>query len=81
MSFWHFLWQARFQTSEYEEARGDYEEVLKVEPDNKAARNQIVLCNQKIKQFKDKQKKLYAGMFTKFAERDAKNAPKVSCVW
>ncbi|XP_067655374.1 peptidyl-prolyl cis-trans isomerase FKBP4-like [Haliotis asinina] len=69
--------QARFQTSEYEVARVDYEEVLKVEPDNKAARNQIVLCNQKIKQFKEKQKKIYAGMFTKFAERDAKNAPKV----
>lgn len=69
--------QARVQTSEYEEAKVDFEEVLALEPDNKAAKNQVTICNQRIKQFNDKQKKLYAGMFTKFAEQDAKKAPKV----
>ena len=67
-----FLWQARMNTQEHDEAKADFEEVLKLDPNNKAARNQIILCNQRIKQMKEKEKRTYAGMFTKFAEIDAK---------
>ena len=41
-------------------------------PENKAAKNQITLANQKKKEKHEKEKKIFAGMFTKFAEMDAK---------
>lgn len=42
-------------------------QVIQLEPSNKAAANHVVICKQKIKQNKDKEKKLYANMFTKLA--------------
>lgn len=43
-----------------------------LEPDNKAALNQITLCKADIKKQNDKEKRMYANMFSKFAEADAK---------
>lgn len=43
-----------------------------LEPENKAAINQITLCKQEIKKQNDKEKKMYANMFTKFADADKK---------
>lgn len=54
----------------YEEAMGDFLKVLKLEPSNKAAQNQIQICKQKIKESKDKEKKIYANMFNKMAAAD-----------
>lgn len=45
-------------------------QVIQLEPGNKAAANHVVICKQKIKQNKDKEKKLYANMFTKLAAGD-----------
>jgi len=45
-------------------------QVIQLEPGNKAAANHIVICKQKIKQNKDKEKKLYANMFAKLAAGD-----------
>jgi len=45
-------------------------QVIQLEPGNKAAVNHIVICKQKIKQNKDKEKKLYANMFAKLAAGD-----------
>lgn len=42
------------------------------EPENKAAANQITLCKAEIKKQNDKEKKMYANMFTKFADADKK---------
>lgn len=42
------------------------------EPENKATINQITLCKQEIKKQNDKEKQLYANMFTKFADADKK---------
>ncbi|ESP05114.1 hypothetical protein LOTGIDRAFT_102242 [Lottia gigantea] len=64
--------QAYFSKHEYELAKANFEKVLECEPENKAAKNQIILSKQKIKQFKDKEKKTYSGMFTKFAQQDIK---------
>lgn len=47
-------------------------QVLQYEPTNKAALNQATLCKQAIKDYKHKQKKLYANMFSKFAQADIK---------
>jgi hypothetical protein len=57
---------------DYTEAIVDFQRVIEVDPDNKAAKNQIAVANTKIKQIFDKEKKTYAGMFQKFAAADAK---------
>lgn len=64
--------QANFGLQDYEEAVGDFKAVLKIEPNNKAAKNQLTLCQHKLKQIKEGEKKKYAGMFDKFASIDAK---------
>ncbi|XP_063399593.1 peptidyl-prolyl cis-trans isomerase FKBP4-like isoform X2 [Mytilus trossulus] len=64
---------AYFQVHDHESAKADYEKVLELEPENKAAKNQIVICEQKLKQFREKEKHIYAGMFNKFAERDSRH--------
>ncbi|XP_050409166.1 peptidyl-prolyl cis-trans isomerase FKBP4 isoform X1 [Patella vulgata] len=64
--------QAQLNKNEYENAKKDFEKVIALEPENKAAKNQIVMCNHKLKQFIEKEKKTYAGMFSRFAEQDAK---------
>ena len=52
-------------------AINDYKSVLEIDPNNKAAKNQITITNQKMKVIKDKERQTYAGMFQKFAEIDA----------
>ncbi|XP_064604000.1 peptidyl-prolyl cis-trans isomerase FKBP4-like [Liolophura sinensis] len=63
---------ARLKQNEYESAIEDFREVLKIDPNNKAARKELSLATQKLKQFRDKEKKLYAGMFTKLAAKEEK---------
>jgi FKBP-type peptidyl-prolyl cis-trans isomerase len=63
---------AKLGLNDYELAKGDFETVLKIDPGNKAAANQIVICNQKIKIQNEKDKKLYSNMFRKFSEPDNK---------
>ncbi|PIK56417.1 putative peptidyl-prolyl cis-trans isomerase FKBP4 [Apostichopus japonicus] len=55
--------QAYFGKTEYELAKQDFEKVLELSPDNKAAKNQVSICNQKIKQQAEKEKRLYKNMF------------------
>lgn len=62
--------QANLGLGEPERAKVDFEAVLKRDPNNKAAANHIVLCNKKIKEQKGREKKIYANMFEKFAQRD-----------
>ncbi|RZF38651.1 hypothetical protein LSTR_LSTR003457 [Laodelphax striatellus] len=70
--------QAYLGLGEPEKARLDFEETLKIDPNNKAAAAQINVCAQKLKEQKAKEKKIYANMFEKFAQRDkeAKNRRK-----
>lgn len=55
---------------EPEIAKVDFETVLKQDPDNKAAAQHVLLCNQKIKEHKVKEKQIYTNMFEKFAQKD-----------
>ncbi|OWF54975.1 peptidyl-prolyl cis-trans isomerase FKBP4-like isoform X2 [Mizuhopecten yessoensis] len=64
--------QALQSKGDYDLAKKDFESVVELDPQNKAAKNQITRCMQKIKEFKEKEKKMYAGMFQKFAEIDSK---------
>ena len=55
--------QARQLLQDYEEAVGDFQEVLKLEPQNKAAVRQMALCKKKLKEEREKEKRRYANMF------------------
>ncbi len=57
---------------EFDKARADFQRVNQLYPANKAAKSQIMLCQKHIKDQHEKDKRLYANMFQKFAERDAK---------
>lgn len=72
---------ARIGLNELDSAKDDFNAVLKVDPSNKAAANQIIICNNKLKEQRDKEKKIYGNMFAKFASQDTKkNARKASDV-
>lgn len=62
--------QANLGLGEPEKAKVDFEAVVKMDPNNKAAANHIILCNKEIKEQKVREKKIYANMFEKFAQRD-----------
>ena len=62
--------QASLNMGDPEDALKDFEACVTVDPSNKAAKNQAVVCRTKINAIKQKEKKLYGGMFDKFAEID-----------
>lgn len=62
--------QSRLALGDSEKALEDFVAVQELEPENKAALNQITVCKQKIKAYNEQQKKVFAGMFTKFAQSD-----------
>lgn len=62
--------QSRLALGDFEKALEDFNSVQEIEPENKAALNQITICKQKIKHYNDQQKKVFANMFTKFAQSD-----------
>ncbi|KAL4645833.1 peptidyl-prolyl cis-trans isomerase FKBP5-like [Arapaima gigas] len=64
--------EARLLRNEFSLAMDDFQRVLQVNPLNRAARTQISVCQQKIREYHERDKKIYANMFQKFAERDAK---------
>uniref|UniRef100_A0A3Q1FDR1 peptidylprolyl isomerase n=1 Tax=Acanthochromis polyacanthus TaxID=80966 RepID=A0A3Q1FDR1_9TELE len=64
--------EARLLRNEFSLAMADFQQVLQVNSSNRAARAQISICQSKIKEHHEQDKKTYANMFQKFAERDAK---------
>lgn len=64
--------EARLLMNEFELARLDFERVLEVNPQNKAAKSQIAVCQRKAKEHNERDRIIYANMFQKFADRDAK---------
>uniref|UniRef100_A0A2K6TM18 peptidylprolyl isomerase n=1 Tax=Saimiri boliviensis boliviensis TaxID=39432 RepID=A0A2K6TM18_SAIBB len=64
--------EAQLLMNEFESAKGDFEKVLEVNPQNKAARLQIFMCQKKAKEHNERDRRTYANMFKKFAEQDAK---------
>lgn len=62
--------QAYFTLGETENALADFESCLKIEPENKAALNQITICKQKLKEYHEEEKKRYKNMFAKFSVAD-----------
>lgn len=64
--------EAMLGVNEFEQARTDFQKVLQLYPNNKAAKTQIAVCQKKLKEQHEKDRKIYGNMFQKFAERDAK---------
>ncbi|XP_029952359.1 peptidyl-prolyl cis-trans isomerase FKBP4 isoform X1 [Salarias fasciatus] len=64
--------EALFGMKEFDRAKDDFQRVVQLYPSNKAAKNQVVLCQKRIKEQHEKDKRIYANMFQKFAERDSK---------
>nr|QBH73889.1 fk506-binding protein [Frankliniella cephalica] len=62
--------QGYLALAEPELAKKDFEAVVALAPENKAALNSIVICNTQIMEQKKKEKKIYANMFEKFAQKD-----------
>ncbi|XP_077424747.1 peptidyl-prolyl cis-trans isomerase FKBP4 [Vanacampus margaritifer] len=67
--------EALFSMKEFDKARDDFQRVVQLYPANKAAKSQMVLCQKHMKEQHEKEKRTYAKMFQKFAEKDSKKAP------
>ncbi|XP_037109993.1 peptidyl-prolyl cis-trans isomerase FKBP4 [Syngnathus acus] len=68
--------EAHFGMKEFDVARDDFQRVVQLYPANKAAKSQMVLCLKHMKAQHEKDKRTYANMFQKFAERDSRKASK-----
>ena len=44
-------------------AKNDFAKVLELDPDNKAAKNKVAICQHQIKAQRDKEKRTFANMF------------------
>ncbi|KAI4824928.1 hypothetical protein CgunFtcFv8_013186 [Champsocephalus gunnari] len=64
--------EALFGMKEFDQAKDVFQQVLQLYPANKAAKSQVVLCQTRVKAQHEKDKRIYANMFQKFAERDSK---------
>ncbi|XP_032898658.1 peptidyl-prolyl cis-trans isomerase FKBP5 [Amblyraja radiata] len=64
--------EARLCVNEFDLAKADFQRVLQVNPENKAAKTQLIVCQKRMKEHHEKNKKIYANMFQKFADRDLK---------
>ena len=58
--------------SNYDEAIKDFQEVLKFNPSNSAARQLIQQCREQIKAYHEKEKQLYTSIFAKMAKQSEK---------
>lgn len=64
--------EAHLLRNEFSLALVDFRKVLQVNSFNRAARSQIAICQRKIQEHHERDKKIYANMFQRFAEHDAK---------
>lgn len=62
--------QALLALKEPEEASKNFMEVLSLEPNNQAAKAQQAICTKTLRDQLQKEKKIYANMFDKFAKTD-----------
>ena len=63
--------QALLKLGEPKDASNDFSQCLKLDPENSAAKTQQALCAKTLKEQLQREKKVYANMFDKFAKMDA----------
>ena len=66
------LFQALSSLQDFDEAINDFKTCLQIDPNNKAAKNQLTTTQQAMKKHKAAERQRYSGMFTKFASIDSK---------
>ena len=64
--------QAYFGQKDYDLAKNDFNAVLQLDPNNKAAKNQLILAANAIKAQLEKERTTYRNMFELFAKQDLK---------
>ncbi|XP_072857071.2 peptidyl-prolyl cis-trans isomerase FKBP4 isoform X2 [Pogona vitticeps] len=64
--------EARLAINDFELARADFQKVLQLYPSNKAAKTQLIICQQKIREQHEREKKMYANMFQRLADKETK---------
>ncbi|KAF7248264.1 Peptidyl-prolyl cis-trans isomerase FKBP4 [Varanus komodoensis] len=64
--------EARLAVNDFELARADFQKVLQLYPSNKAAKTQLIICQQKIREQHEREKKMYANMFQRLADKETK---------
>ncbi|XP_062990476.1 peptidyl-prolyl cis-trans isomerase FKBP4 [Elgaria multicarinata webbii] len=64
--------EACLAVNDFELARANFQKVLQLYPSNKAAKTQLIICQQKIREQHEKEKKMYANMFQRLADKEAK---------
>jgi len=69
---WFRRGEANLAVNDFEAAKADFDRTVEIDPENKAAKNKIVHCQQRIKAQKEKEKRTFANMFDKFAKADVK---------
>ncbi|TFJ98494.1 IgGFc-binding protein-like [Platysternon megacephalum] len=67
--------EAHLAVNDFELARADFQKVLQLYPSNKAAKVQLLACQQKIREQHEREKKMYANMFQRLADKDSKPEP------
>lgn len=58
--------------NDFDLARADFQKVLQLYPNNRAAKAQLAVCHQRIRKQIAREKKLYANMFERLAEEECK---------
>lgn len=69
---WFRRGEAKLALNDCEAAKDDFEKTIQLDPENRAAKNKILICQQRMKLQKSKEKKTFANMFDKFAAIDQK---------
>jgi hypothetical protein len=64
-----------------DEAKKHFEAILQFDSNNKAAANQVVICNAKIREQREKDKKLCSSIFNKMAGNDRQVSEKNGGKW
>ena len=67
--------EALIALSEHELARRDFQKVLEMDPDNKAAKNKVTICVHEMKSIREKEKRTFANMFEKVRYHYLKDTP------
>ncbi|XP_048643663.1 peptidyl-prolyl cis-trans isomerase FKBP4 isoform X2 [Marmota marmota marmota] len=70
--------EAHLAVNDFDLARADFQKVLQLYPNNKAAKTQLAVCQQRIRKQLAREKKLYANMFERLAEEESKAKSEVA---
>jgi FK506-binding protein 4/5 len=69
--------QCQLAMSNFDEAIKDFQDVLKLNPSNSAAKQSIQTCREQMKAYQQKEKELYANIFAKMAKQNEKVCRKI----